>query len=72
VAAILEARMAEGRDDGPFDVGWHGISPADPAEAAAVVAPWAAAGATWWLESPLMGMGVVDLFARVDAGPPRA
>lgn len=72
VAAILEARAADGRGQDPFDVGWHGVSPADPAEATRVVAPWAAAGATWWLESPVMGMGAAQLFARVDAGPPRA
>src|SRR5439155_5039691 len=35
-----------------FDVVIEGETPAgDPAEAAARVAPWAAAGATWWLEA---------------------
>ncbi|HEX5828778.1 MAG TPA: LLM class flavin-dependent oxidoreductase [Candidatus Limnocylindrales bacterium] len=72
VAEIREARSAAGLGDAPFDVGWHGVSPAsDAAKAARIAAPWAAAGATWWLESPVMGMSAADLFARVDAGPPR-
>ena len=50
-----------------------GVTPGDPAEAARTVAPYAAVGATWWLEilEPVRG-SLEELGARVDAGPPRA
>jgi hypothetical protein len=60
-----------------FDVVVEGETPADnPTEAAARVAPWVAAGATWWLEtrwemphdSPAR---LRDVRERLAAGPPR-
>jgi alkanesulfonate monooxygenase SsuD/methylene tetrahydromethanopterin reductase-like flavin-dependent oxidoreductase (luciferase family) len=73
LAGILEMRRAAGVPDAePFDAATHGETPQDPAAAMAIVAPWAEAGATWWLES-LHGYrgSTADLFARVEAGPPR-
>jgi alkanesulfonate monooxygenase SsuD/methylene tetrahydromethanopterin reductase-like flavin-dependent oxidoreductase (luciferase family) len=72
--AIMAERATAGVPlDAPFDAATHGETPADPVEAAARVAPWADAGATWWLES-LHGYrgSTADLVARVKAGPPRA
>jgi alkanesulfonate monooxygenase SsuD/methylene tetrahydromethanopterin reductase-like flavin-dependent oxidoreductase (luciferase family) len=62
----------------PFDVVVSGESPGDePSTAQGLVAAYAAAGATWWLESlnPERSSGDVwsfeQLRARVLAGPPR-
>ncbi len=66
VAAILSERAALGRGDEPFEIavfGQTGLGGTDPAA-------YAAAGATWWLES-LSGMrgSVDDLLSIVEAGP---
>lgn len=56
----------------PFDIVVEGRTPADPAHAAATVAPWAEAGATWWLEAMWAEPNAYDdLLARVRQGPPR-
>jgi alkanesulfonate monooxygenase SsuD/methylene tetrahydromethanopterin reductase-like flavin-dependent oxidoreductase (luciferase family) len=56
------------------DVVVEGETPAgDPAAAAAAVAPWAAAGCTWWLETRWAGPGnVQQMSERLAAGPPGA
>jgi alkanesulfonate monooxygenase SsuD/methylene tetrahydromethanopterin reductase-like flavin-dependent oxidoreductase (luciferase family) len=68
------------RSDAPFDVAHWGITPGDPAQAAAIVTPYAGAGVTWWLENvspwrwgwewkgawPLEAMR-----ARIRRGPPQ-
>jgi hypothetical protein len=57
----------------PFDILVHGITPADDhAAAAAAVAEFAAAGATWWTEriNPLRG-SFAEQRRRIQAGPPR-
>ncbi|MDQ1403713.1 MAG: hypothetical protein QOG03_2029 [Actinomycetota bacterium] len=55
-----------------FDVVSEGETPADDAaQAAGVVAPWEAAGATWWIESRWTA-GMEAIKERVAAGPPRA
>jgi 6,7-dimethyl-8-ribityllumazine synthase len=56
----------------PFAVGIHGETPGPGEDGAAIVRPWAEAGATWWLESIHGWRGSTEeLFARVAAGPPR-
>jgi alkanesulfonate monooxygenase SsuD/methylene tetrahydromethanopterin reductase-like flavin-dependent oxidoreductase (luciferase family) len=64
-----------GRSD--YDIIMEGESPADdPAAASAIVAPWAEAGCTWWLEtrwemphhSPER---LQQVYERLAAGPPR-
>ncbi|CAA9544090.1 MAG: putative monooxygenase [uncultured Thermomicrobiales bacterium] len=58
--------------DGPFDVTYSGVTPGnDRSRASAIVAPWAAAGITWWIEgfSPQRGT-LVETRARVRQGPP--
>ena len=62
---VLDAR----RDSGPFDVVVEGYS---TPEDGAMVAEYADAGATWWLDSiNEYRAPVADLLARIDAGPPR-
>ena len=61
-------RAAAGRADAPFDVGVFAFS--EPSERD-LVARYADAGATWWLESLSPMRGSLDhLVARVEAGPP--
>ncbi|GCE15634.1 LLM class flavin-dependent oxidoreductase [Tengunoibacter tsumagoiensis] len=59
----------------PFDVITEGETPPDdPASAAAIVRPYAEAGATWWLESMWELEGVTrtyDIRTRISAGPPK-
>jgi alkanesulfonate monooxygenase SsuD/methylene tetrahydromethanopterin reductase-like flavin-dependent oxidoreductase (luciferase family) len=70
VAVIGAERSALGRDDAPFDVALFAHS--DPGDGA-MVAGYADAGVTWWLESLSPARGPVDvLLARIEAGPPRS
>jgi alkanesulfonate monooxygenase SsuD/methylene tetrahydromethanopterin reductase-like flavin-dependent oxidoreductase (luciferase family) len=70
---IRAERTAAGIGPGaPFDVGIHGETAGPGPDGAAVVRPWAEAGATWWLEMLHGWRGTTEeLFARVEAGPPR-
>lgn len=70
VAWTERERLTAGRT-GPYDVIAQGATPAeDPAAAGAIVAPFAAAGATWWVEAD-WDTTVAGLRARIEAGPPR-
>lgn len=56
-----------------FDVVVDGLTPDDaPRAAAEVVAPLAAAGATWWLEAPWTDPDPASVRRRIRRGPPRA
>jgi alkanesulfonate monooxygenase SsuD/methylene tetrahydromethanopterin reductase-like flavin-dependent oxidoreductase (luciferase family) len=60
----------------PFDIVMEGQTPGDDARAAAaLVRPWAEAGATWWIEdrwtAPRDGEGLALVRARIAQGPPR-
>lgn len=73
-AAVAYVRERRG-PDAPYDVVVEGVTPpGDPAAARAAVEPWAAAGATWWLESlwtaPPRGDWGDAVRRRVEAGPP--
>ncbi|MDG4821721.1 LLM class flavin-dependent oxidoreductase [Asanoa sp. WMMD1127] len=74
----LRAWLAERGVAADYDVIAEGETPvADPAAAAAVVAPWAAAGATWWLESRWemphhTPERMTQIRDRIAAGPPSA
>jgi alkanesulfonate monooxygenase SsuD/methylene tetrahydromethanopterin reductase-like flavin-dependent oxidoreductase (luciferase family) len=69
LAFVREHRTSEG----PFDVTHIGRTPGDdPAAAAGIVAPYAEAGVTWWLER----IGdrqdtLAEMRPRVRQGPPR-
>jgi alkanesulfonate monooxygenase SsuD/methylene tetrahydromethanopterin reductase-like flavin-dependent oxidoreductase (luciferase family) len=76
-ARALRAWLTEHGAAPGFDMVAEGETPAgDPAAAAAIVAPWADAGCTWWLETrwemphdSAERMG--EIRARLAAGPPR-
>ncbi|MBA2691624.1 MAG: LLM class flavin-dependent oxidoreductase [Rubrobacter sp.] len=59
--------------DTPFDIVWEGETPGDdPERAAGIVAPFAEAGATWWMESPWTPPNDPEtLRERIRQGPPR-
>ena len=70
IAAHVAARRTA---PGPFEIIVEGVTPADdPAAASAKVRPFAAAGGTWWIESPWEAPNrPEDLRRRIAAGPPR-
>jgi alkanesulfonate monooxygenase SsuD/methylene tetrahydromethanopterin reductase-like flavin-dependent oxidoreductase (luciferase family) len=74
---IRGERAAHGLDMTGYDVIWEGTTPAEDREAAAAaVADWAKAGATWWLEADWSLAGDAGAVAescrrRLQAGPPR-
>jgi alkanesulfonate monooxygenase SsuD/methylene tetrahydromethanopterin reductase-like flavin-dependent oxidoreductase (luciferase family) len=56
----------------PFDIVMEGETPGDDAdEAAEIVGPLAAAGATWWLEAMWTAPSLNNVWARVKQGPPK-
>ena len=75
IAWIRAEREQAGLADRPFDITQEGTtSGVDPAADAAIVRPWAEAGATWWLESDwnVPAERVAEYArARVIAGPPQ-
>ena len=72
---VRQRRDALGLGDAPYDAVIEAdstgefiqLSPADPAA-------WAAAGATWWIESwwtvPVGPQGLAEVRRRVQGGPP--
>jgi alkanesulfonate monooxygenase SsuD/methylene tetrahydromethanopterin reductase-like flavin-dependent oxidoreductase (luciferase family) len=69
IAALARERKAPGE---PFDIVIEGTTPAvDPEAAREQVRSLAAAGATWWVESPWEAPSVAGLRQRIAAGPPR-
>ena len=67
LAHAEQERAARGREETSFDAAVLGLSEPHQAE---LVAAYAEAGATWWLESlSLMRGSVDDLLARIAAGP---
>jgi alkanesulfonate monooxygenase SsuD/methylene tetrahydromethanopterin reductase-like flavin-dependent oxidoreductase (luciferase family) len=75
-AWIRDLRTVEGLPVDGYDVVCEGRTPADdPVAAATQVAPWRAAGATWWIEADwTQPRGSVRDYAerRLRAGPPRS
>jgi alkanesulfonate monooxygenase SsuD/methylene tetrahydromethanopterin reductase-like flavin-dependent oxidoreductase (luciferase family) len=76
MAAYVAARRER---DTPFDIVVEGETPGDDmAAGAARVAPWAEAGATWWLEAMWSlpredeGAAMAALRRRIAQGPPAA
>lgn len=56
----------------PFDIVMEGETPGDdPARAAAIVRPFAEAGATWWTEAMWSARDIAPIRARILQGPPR-
>lgn len=71
IAAWLARERAATGQSGPYDVIAQGTTPAnDPGAARVAVAPYADAGATWWIEAD-WETSLDGLRGRVEAGPPR-
>jgi alkanesulfonate monooxygenase SsuD/methylene tetrahydromethanopterin reductase-like flavin-dependent oxidoreductase (luciferase family) len=74
VGSIVEYIVRERpKDEGapPFEIIVQGKTSPDDADAAAVVLPFAKAGATWWIEADWGGSTVESQRQRIRAGPPR-
>lgn len=71
--AAIRAYVTEHRPNEPFDIVTEGVTPGeDPAATAAIVQPYADAGATWWVESRWTPPNQPDdLRRRIHQGPPR-
>jgi alkanesulfonate monooxygenase SsuD/methylene tetrahydromethanopterin reductase-like flavin-dependent oxidoreductase (luciferase family) len=54
----------------PFEIVAQGTTPPDPRRAAQIVGPFAAAGATWWIDADWEGATVESIRERIQAGPP--
>jgi alkanesulfonate monooxygenase SsuD/methylene tetrahydromethanopterin reductase-like flavin-dependent oxidoreductase (luciferase family) len=66
-AYVREQRASDSR----YDIVVEGRTPGeDPERAVAIVSPWAAAGATWWIESMWEQPPVSQVVWRIRQGPP--
>jgi hypothetical protein len=77
IRAICGWLREQGENRPEFDVVKEGETPSDPAAAATVVEPWAAAGVTWWLDARWemphhSAERMRQVTERLTAGPPRA
>ncbi len=70
VTTWLDRERPTWRTDG-YAVVAQGSTPPDRDRAAAVVAAWAEAGATWWLDADWTGATAASLRERILVGPPR-
>ncbi len=73
IAAIAEYVSRERpvrQTDRPFEIVAQGKTPPDLSRAAEIVGPFAAAGATWWIDGDWDGATVDSLRTRIQAGPP--
>jgi alkanesulfonate monooxygenase SsuD/methylene tetrahydromethanopterin reductase-like flavin-dependent oxidoreductase (luciferase family) len=78
---LIDFIKSERKSDAPFDVAHGGHSPADPAQAAAMVRPYADVGVTWWMETidpwtfggdaPAETWPVEAMRERITQGPPK-
>jgi len=71
----IRAHVNAQRGEAPYDIVVEGVTPGDDrAAAAAAVQPWAAAGATWWIEALWGAPGETPDLGRVrqriQQGPP--
>jgi hypothetical protein len=76
VTAMLRWLREHGGLRPGFDVVIEGETPADATKAGAIVAPWAAAGCTWWLDARWemphhSAERMRQVRERLEAGPPR-
>jgi len=76
IAAMRDYAVASRPGGGPFEIITEGETPGgDPDAASALVRPWSAAGATWWLEtrwqSSREAASLTAVRERIVQGPPR-
>jgi alkanesulfonate monooxygenase SsuD/methylene tetrahydromethanopterin reductase-like flavin-dependent oxidoreductase (luciferase family) len=72
VRSIAAYATAHRQSTTPFDIIWEGTTSGDDAaRAAEEIAPWQAAGLTWWLENVWQQPdGVEGIRRRIQQGPP--
>ena len=70
IADYVSRERPENAGGERFEIVAHGSTPADPRAAASIVRPWAAAGATWWIEEDWDSPSLESLRRRISAGPP--
>jgi alkanesulfonate monooxygenase SsuD/methylene tetrahydromethanopterin reductase-like flavin-dependent oxidoreductase (luciferase family) len=68
----MSAFIRENREDpSPFDIVVEGQTPgSDPGKAAAILRPYAEAGATWWIEAMWEAGSLDEVLERLKQGPP--
>jgi alkanesulfonate monooxygenase SsuD/methylene tetrahydromethanopterin reductase-like flavin-dependent oxidoreductase (luciferase family) len=72
VGAMSDYVARHHKESSPFDIIVEGATPGDdPVGAGAAVAPWAASGATWWIEAHWDQPDLAPVLARLRQGPPR-
>ena len=76
IAAMVAYIHSNRRVNEPFDIIIEGQTPGEePQRAREIIAPWATAGATWWIEAawetPRTSDGLQAVQRRIAAGPPR-
>ncbi|MFI9550394.1 LLM class flavin-dependent oxidoreductase [Nonomuraea endophytica] len=73
IAFIREERARLDRTD-PFDIVAGGVTPTDPTQARAIIAPLVEEGVTWWDERQHIGGDTLDklvpVLRRIEHGPP--
>jgi alkanesulfonate monooxygenase SsuD/methylene tetrahydromethanopterin reductase-like flavin-dependent oxidoreductase (luciferase family) len=72
VRAIKAYITAQREQAEPFDIAVNGETPADPHQGAAIVEPYQAAGATWWIEYAASRTSFEAYRTRIRSGPPIA
>lgn len=70
ITTWLDRERPSWRTDG-FELVAQGSTPPDEAAAAAIVRPWAEAGATWWLDADWSTATVESQRRRIEVGPPQ-
>lgn len=70
IAAFVARERPTARGDRPFEIVAQGRTPPDPGRATEIVRPFAAAGATWWIDADWEGATGESLRDRIQAGPP--
>jgi alkanesulfonate monooxygenase SsuD/methylene tetrahydromethanopterin reductase-like flavin-dependent oxidoreductase (luciferase family) len=72
LAQISQYIAQQRQAPGPYEIVQEGTTPGtDHAAAAAIVRPWAQAGATWWIEAAWAVEDLSQLRQRLRQGPPR-
>ncbi len=70
IAAYVARERPPELHDRPFDIVVQGSTRAEDPAAAAIVAPYTEAGATWWIDADWESPTVDSVRARITAGPP--
>ncbi|HET7029633.1 MAG TPA: LLM class flavin-dependent oxidoreductase [Candidatus Limnocylindrales bacterium] len=70
ITTWLDRERPSWRTDG-FELVAQGSTQPDQAAAAAIVRPWAEAGATWWLDADWSTATVESQRRRIEVGPPQ-